>query len=53
MKFLPLPFKILHISFTKFFLSFADVVEGKTNEDDGNDIEKCMGFVFLLWMQVF
>lgn len=53
MKFLPLPFKTLHISFTKFFFSFADVVEGKTYKDDGNDIEKCMSFVFLLQMQVF
>lgn len=52
MKFLPLPFKTLHISFTKFF-SFADVAEGKTYKDDGNDTEQCMGFVFLLQMQEF
>lgn len=53
MKFLPLPFITFHISFTKFVFSFADVVEGETDKDDGNNIENAMGFVFLLWLQVF
>lgn len=52
MKFLPLPVKTFHISFTKFF-SFADVAEGETDKDDGNTIENPVRFVFLLWLQVF
>lgn len=48
MKFLPLRFKTFHISFTKFV-----VAEGETDKGDGNNIENVMGFVFLLWLQVF
>lgn len=38
MEFLPLPFKSFHVSFTKFVFSFADVADGKTDKDDGNNI---------------
>lgn len=50
MKFLPLPFKTFHISFTKFFIFFIspDVAEGETGKDDGNNIENPMDFVVLL-----
>lgn len=53
MKFLPPSFKTFHISFTKFVFSFGDVAEGETDKGDGNNIENPMGFVFLLWLQVF
>lgn len=51
MKFLPLPLKTFHILFTKFVFSFTDDVE--TDKDDGINIENPMGFLFLLWLQVF
>lgn len=56
MIFLPLPFKSFHFFLfhsKKFIFSFADIVEGETDKDDGNSIENFMGFVFLLWLQVF
>lgn len=53
MKFLPLPLKTFYISFTKFFFSFTDDVEGETDRDNVNNIENPMGFVFLLRLQVF
>lgn len=53
MKFLPLPLKTFHISFTKFVFSFTDDVEGETDKDDGINIENPMVFLFLLWLQVF
>lgn len=54
MKFHPLLFlKTFRISFTKFVFSFTHVVVGETFKDDSNDIENFMGFVFLLWLQVF
>lgn len=53
MKFLPLPLKTFHISFTKFVFSFADDVEGETDKNYGINIENPMGFVFQLWLQVF
>lgn len=37
----------------KVFFSFIDDVEGETDRDNVNNIENPMGFVFLLWLQVF
>lgn len=55
MKFLPLPLKTFHTSFTKFFFfsSFTDDVEGETDKGDGKYMKNPMGFMFLLWLQVF
>lgn len=55
MKRLPLPLNAFHLFIHKVFslLSFADVVEGDTDEGDDNNIDHFMGFLFLLWLQVF
>lgn len=53
MKFLPLPLKTFHTSLTKFVFSFTDDDEDETDKDDGKYIKNPMGFMFLLWLQVF
>lgn len=50
MKFLPLLLK--KIPFTEFVFSF-DVVESEMDKDDDDNDDNPIGFMFLLWLQVF